>query len=99
MSSRVAPSITFLVGCQGELSSAVMTFEPLFTVVDATILDRLRRHTNRAGRHDPKPLARNSTSRSLHLEHYPNFCCIAKKAAKAYPDRRLDNALYVQRLH
>ena len=56
-----------------ELSSAVMAFEPLFTVVNATILDRLRRCTNGAGRHDQKKSARSSTSPSLHLEHYPSI--------------------------
>jgi hypothetical protein len=48
-----------------------MTFEPLFTVVDATILDRLRRCTNGTDRHESKTSARNSTSLSLHLERYP----------------------------
>jgi hypothetical protein len=47
-----------------------MAFEPLFAVVDATILDSLRRRTNGAGGHESKPSARNSTSLSLHLEHY-----------------------------
>jgi hypothetical protein len=47
-----------------------MAFEPLFAVVDATILDSLRRCTNGAGGHERKPSATNSTSLSLHLEHY-----------------------------
>jgi hypothetical protein len=46
-----------------------MTFEPLFTVVNTTILNRIGRCTSWAGWHDRRT-AKNSTSPSLHLEHY-----------------------------
>jgi hypothetical protein len=48
-----------------------MALEPLFAVMDATILDSLRRRTNGAGGHERKPSTRNSTFLSLHLKHYP----------------------------
>ncbi len=50
-----------------ELSSAVMAFKPLLTVVDTIIFDSLRRFTDGPSRHDWKPSARNFTFLSLHL--------------------------------
>ena len=50
-----------------------MALEPLFTIVDVTILNRLRRSTNWAGRNELRATAITSTSLSLHFEHYPVF--------------------------
>ena len=66
ISSRVAKVDRFFSRWFDELSSAVKAFEPLFTVVDATILNGLGRRTNGVGRHGRRT-TRNSTSRSLHL--------------------------------
>ena len=69
ISSRVAPQSSFCVGFN-ELTTALVALEPLFTIVDATILDRLGRGTNGASRHGRRT-AKHSTSPSLHLDHYP----------------------------
>ena len=47
-----------------------MALETLFTIMDATIFDRLRTNTIWAGRHEWRAEATNFTSLSLHLGNY-----------------------------
>ncbi|MBD2075402.1 hypothetical protein H6F86_16160 [Phormidium sp. FACHB-592] len=48
-----------------------MALKLLYTVVNATVLDRSGGRTTRVGTH--REATTNSTSLSLHLEHYPDF--------------------------
>ena len=71
MSSRVAWSITFLVEFSTNCRCRRQSWHlnrclPLW--ID--ILNRLRRSTNWAGRHELRATAITSTSLSLHFEHY-----------------------------
>lgn len=68
-----------------ELPPAVSAFEPLFSVMNATILNRIGRSTQWASRHG-RTTAKNSTSLSLHLWHYRHLTC---QKASCLPDNGL----------